>query len=126
VVSVWLTREIYPISELSALKTELMSLSTITEGMLQGTEMAQVDADMEMPVEDDLQVHDLIVFKQTSLTDMDHGHYDNGRYHLVDPVWLEIVQQLQVVKDNRKMIEQAEAKLNAEFAVNEEGSQCTM
>ena len=47
---------------------------------------------MEMLIDLDLQAHDLIVFKQTSLADMDHGHYDNGKYHLIDPVWLELCQ----------------------------------
>ena len=68
-----------------------MQLSHITEGMLQGTELPQAKADIDMAIEDNLQVHDLIVFKQTSVADMDSGHYDNGKYHLIDPVWLDIV-----------------------------------
>jgi hypothetical protein len=38
-------------------------------------------------------VNDLIVFKQSTITDIDdRGHFDNGKYHVIDPVWLEIVQ----------------------------------
>lgn len=95
-----------------------MELSGISEGMLEGTvDLPQASADLDMRMDVDLQVHDLIVFRQTSLADMDSGNYDNGKYHLVDPIWLEICQQLTVVGDNRARIAQAEAKLTAEFAV---------
>jgi hypothetical protein len=116
---VWLEREVYPSDELLSLKARLMELAGVTEGQIVGTEV--VKAKEETVDREHLAVNELIVFKQAAVDEID-GQLDNGKFHLVDSVWMELCQQLKVVEENRTKIAALEQKLTDGFSSNADQS----
>lgn len=115
----WLEREVYPSDELLPLKARLMELAGVTEGQIVGTEV--VKAKEETVDREHLAVNELIVFKQAAVDEID-GQLDNGKFHLVDSVWMELCQQLKVVEENRTKITALEQKLTDGFSSNADQS----
>lgn len=84
-----------------------------------GTEV--VKAREETVDREHLAVNELIVFKQAAVDEID-GQLDNGKFHLVDSVWMELCQQLKVVEENRTKIAALEQKLADGFSSNADQS----